>query len=227
MAQEQSINVETRLFISRTKENEKLKDALAKCGTTFHQAIGLLYAPHKCFLAIVKREGEEWRFYEGSSSKESGKEVVKEKEISADSVFEARVFNSDAELRWLNKADGKGSAVVLCKDDSVEFFDVKPELFKTKVKEEEKDLVGTIEQTYLLWGQSVAASNGDGWAQFAEARIGSFFVPVKNIKGEKQRAQFTAVEYLGEYEDGNVAVIEERLTGIAPVEMKQEAQSNG
>jgi hypothetical protein len=27
-------------------------------------------------------------------------------------------------------------------------------------------------------------------------------------------AKFTAIEYLGEYEDGNVAIAEERLTGI-------------
>ena len=39
-------------------------------------------------------------------------------------------------------------------------------------------------------------------------------VPIKGITKENQRAQFRAIEYLGEYEDGNVAVAEERLMSI-------------
>jgi CRISPR-associated protein (TIGR03984 family) len=80
-------------------------------------------------------------------------------------------------------------------------------------------------QTYLLWGQSTGNFSGDGeWTQFGEARIGAFFVPVPNI-APKGYAQITAVEYLKEYEDGNVAVADERLTGIKPYdgEVKQDA----
>lgn len=214
MASTESEIIRTELFVSRANKNQTLKEAVASCGETFDRAktVALLYAPHKCFLALVKKVGEEWRFYEGSSSKGNGKEINKEKAIAIDSVFEARVFNDTAELRWLNEANGEGAAVVLCEDNTKRFFNVDAKSFKPM----NNDLVSTIKQTYLLWGESVGASD-NGWTKFAEARIGSFFVPVKGVTARHQRAQFTAVEYLGEYEDGNVAVAEERLTGIEKV----------
>lgn len=197
MAQAESTIVETALFISRATKNQKLVDAITACGAAFHGAVALLYAPHKCFLATVNSNG---KFQDNTS------------EIDASTVFEARVFNEAAELRWLNKENGKGAAVVLCEDNTKKFFD--------ETKPDDK-IYAKIDppQTYLLWGQSAAESK-NGWTKFAEARIHPFFVPIDGVaakdidKAEKPRAQFTAVEYLGEYEDGNVAVCEERLKGI-------------
>src|SRR5205085_8831409 len=97
MAQPAAI-VKTQLFISRSPKDMALTDAVAACGTAFHQALALLYAPHKCFLALVNDNGR----FEDSTG-----------EIDASVVFEARIFNAAAELRWLNKEDGEGAAVVL------------------------------------------------------------------------------------------------------------------
>jgi CRISPR-associated protein (TIGR03984 family) len=196
------------LYVSRTKHGEikRLDEALGGFvqgfGNDFPtETYAVLFAPGSCFLAVVS----DAKFHSSNGEIDVGKEAV----------FEARVFNHAAELRWLNQANGDGPAVVLSRHNSKKFFGVVPEPFVTKVNEQEKKLVGAIEQSYLLWGESVGASLESGWTQFAEARIGSFFVPIAGVKANrKRRAQFMAIEYLGEYEDGNVAVAEERLTGI-------------
>lgn len=140
----------------------------------------ILYSPKNCWLALF--DGKDF-------IDESGK-------IDISDVYEARVFNAEKELRWVNEANGKGKSTIISDANFT-------------------DAIGTIRQNYLLWGQSTNTTNGN-WTQFAEARIGAFFVPIK-ISGANKYAHFTAVEYLREFEDGNVAVFEERLTGISEV----------
>jgi CRISPR-associated protein (TIGR03984 family) len=206
MAQTESTNVNVKVFISRA-EGKTLGKAVTEYHKNFGEGLALLYSPKACWLAKLESDGS----FVASRGKEDKPMALASEDLQ--SVFEARVFNAKAELRWLNEVGGSGAAVVLCVDDAHNFFGMKPVLFKTKINDEEKELIDTIEQTYLLWGQSVGAATGD-WTQFAEARIGSFFVPLKDVTAPNKRARFTAIEYLGEYEDGNVAVAEERLTGI-------------
>jgi CRISPR-associated protein (TIGR03984 family) len=118
---------------------------------------------------------------------ESGE--IDKKEI--EKVFEARVFNGEKELRW----------VLGCKEKVI----ISDSTYSNNPK---------LDQNYLFWGQSTGKPNGE-WTEFAEARIGAFFVPLKTVK-DKGHAQFTAVEYLKEFADGNMAVVDERLTGIKP-----------
>ena len=113
---------------------------------------------------------------------------IEESEIL--NVYEARVFNFTKELRWVKGCEAKTLA-------------------DTDFPNCEKN-----DQNYLLWGKKNGASL-NGWTQFAEARIGAFYVPVTLTN--KEYAVFEAVEYLKEFEDGNVAVFEERLTGISEV----------
>lgn len=199
MAQ-QTIN----LYTSRTRDEKQitLTDAVDSFVKGFGENLpektsAVLYAPGKCHLAILR--GREFQDANGK--------------IDTASVFEARVFNEKAEMRWLNKANGDGMAVVLCEDNTKKFFNANAVPFKPMNRE----LVGTIEQTYLLWGESLGPSLNPDWTRFAEARIGSFYVPVSDDKisdENKVRACFTAIEYLGVYKDGNVAVAEERLAGL-------------
>lgn len=214
MARTDAESVARKLFIS-SKKNIKLLDALAAAGATFDRASALLYAPHKSFLGIARKMDDDWKIYRGWFDKANGNAVVEEA-ISDTLIYEARIFNKTAELRWLNQENGRGDAVVLCEDSAKKFFDINASEFRPN----NKGIVDTIEQTYLLWGESVGASIGD-WAKFAEARIGSFFVPIATITQGNQRAQFTAIEYLGEYQDGNVAVAEERLCGIEMVSTEE------
>ena len=106
-------------------------------------------------------------------------------------VFEARVFNAEKELRWL-----KGFGVAIISDASFAG----------------DEFVEPLTQKYLIWGQSIEKSQ-DGWTRFGTARIGPFHVPIE-LKPAESYARFAAKEYLKVYKDGNVAVIDERLTGI-------------
>ncbi len=144
------------------------------------ESYAILYAPKKCYLAL----------FDGAKFVDENGEI-KVEEVG---VYEARVFDSEKELRWLSSGE---TAIV----SDANFVN-------------EKEFVDKNEnQKYLLWGQSTGTTKGN-WTQFAEARIGAFFVPLKNI-AEKSYAQFTAVEYLmSEVENGNVFVADERLTGI-------------
>ena len=132
-------------------------------------------------------------------AKFNGEKFVNENgkiDVENEKIYEARVFNAEKELRWV-----KGYESKMLSDSELK---------------KENGFVDTIPQKYLLWGQSTNLTKGD-WTQFAEARIGAFFVPITNV-ADKGYAQFTAVEYLKEFTDGNVAVFEERLTGISEVE---------
>lgn len=150
------------------------------------ETYAIFYAPDKCFLGLIDIKGNvEVR---DNSDK-----------FNLDNVYEARIFNDKAELRWLKNAD----EIVISDEDL----------------RNETGFVDIIKQTYLLWGEISPTNNAntnDNWTELAEARMGKFFVPIKT----SWRACFEATEYLKsyDYQDGNVAVFEERLTGISEVE---------
>ncbi len=177
-----------------------------------HHAYALLYAPRRCHLALLKTGG---KFYGASFSHSNG--ALHEEAINPDSIYEARIFNSHAELRWLNHTDKEGGAcVVLSEADVSDFFSTgnqanQPDIESPAVPHKMFDTI--TDRTYLIWGESTKHTE-DSWTQFATARIGAFAVPVGNLK-QHSRAHFTAVEYLKIYTDGNVGVFDERLTGIA------------
>lgn len=152
----------------------------------FPETFAILYSPSHCFLAMVD---------------EKGNVEVKDNadKLDLNKVFEARIFNKKAELRWFND-NGKGIAATLSETEIDEKFG--------------GEICLANPQNYLLWGE-VSPTNqaSENWTEFAEARIGKFHVPIKTTS----RAHFTAVEYLCEFADGNVAVLDERLTGISEV----------
>lgn len=189
-----------------------LPDCVDEYVKTFGEGFAVLYTPSSCYLTRLDSHG----IIIASSGKENEPAELKKDVLR--SVFEARIFNEAAEMRWLNRANGEHKAVVLSESQQT-FFDgawnpVSNIYAKIVVEVDSK--FGPA-QDYLLWGESIGSSLSNGWTQFAEARIGSFFVPISDNKisdKNRVRACFTAIEYLGEYEDGNVAVAEERLTGI-------------
>jgi|ERR1051326_5655603 CRISPR-associated protein (TIGR03984 family) len=150
----------------------------------------IFYAPHRCFLA--KRNGDEFE--------------VKESGFDLNKVFEARVFNEASEMRWLNDPNGDHATAILSETQLI---------FDGKTLEAESNVIGGLNQEYLLWGEKVklkaSEQNPSGWTKFATARVGTFDVPIET---DKRYSRFKAVEYLKKYEDGNVAVVDERLTGI-------------
>ena len=181
---------QVKLYISH-KEQTDLEAAIKNFPTG---SWAILYSPKHCHLA--KLENGQFEIAE------SEKDGINVKKVSFEQIYEARIFTEKAELRWL-KDEKDGTAVILSEDENLQF--------DAKVSDK---TYTAICQKYLLWGQSTNTTDGN-WTQFAEARIGAFFVPIANV-ADKGYAQFTAVEYLKEFEDGNVAVFEERLTGIKP-----------
>lgn len=159
-------------------------------------AFAIFYAPHACSLA---------KFKDGSFMVPSGKESLpaqlSEKDLKK--VFEARIFNSALEMRWLNDPDGNHSTAILSEKQLT--FGGKPL--------QVANVLGGLPQTYLFWGQSTGERHGSDWTEFATARLGAFHVPVPDVP-QHGYARITAVEYLKEYRDGNVAVFDERLTGL-------------
>lgn len=153
-------------------------------------AYALLYDPQRCCFAELTATGT-LRDAQGE-------------EVATATVFEAYLFNATAELRWLHQRAGGGRVAVLSENDALGLFGGSPRREET---------VGCIPQHYLLWGEGTPTAFPTGWSQLAEARIGAFAVPVRQV-GEHGRVQLTAIEYLKAYRYGNVGVCEERLTGL-------------
>lgn len=123
-------------------------------------------------------------------------------------VFEARLAGPDLELRWLHEGEGVGRAVVLA-DSDLDLRGIWWERSETACLE-------PLKQTYLLWGTATVKPDrlkGTGWSQLGSHRVGLLDVPLDEI-APRGRARLTAVEYVARRDDGNVVVIEERLTGL-------------
>jgi CRISPR-associated protein (TIGR03984 family) len=169
-----------------------LLEALEQYKKCFELAVGIFYSPTKCHFGQVR--GQTVANEEGKVAKLIG-------------VFEARIFNDNAELRWLQQSAGLGKAVLLFESNNVT---------QAYVQKDSDTLqaIHSIPQEYILWGQGNARSAFNGWSYLSEARIGQIAVPISNI-GTKERVALQVKEYLQECDDqGNVAVVEERLIGL-------------
>jgi CRISPR-associated protein (TIGR03984 family) len=123
-------------------------------------------------------------------------------------VYEARIFTDKLELRWLNDptAAKQHRAVILAETDLVAKLRNDWDVHK-------EDVLETLEQTYLLWGQGTGQTL-DGWSTIAMARVGALQVPVSHVPDEAN-VLLHSIEYLVERDHGNVVVFEERLTGFS------------
>jgi CRISPR-associated protein (TIGR03984 family) len=194
----------TTLYGRTSKINISLSEALEKCKSELTDAVAILYSPSFCKFA---------KFENGTLS------LIGENSIST--VFEARVFNKNAELRWLNVFNSQGRAVLISDNELPKIFDEEEDI--------NLEFLDTIPQQYLLWGKGVdnkrSPSTPKGWIRLAAARIGGLDVPIAGIH-PKQQVKLEAREYIGLCEGeagkkyGNVAVLEERLIGLEPLEVK-------
>jgi CRISPR-associated protein (TIGR03984 family) len=178
----------------RRQEEITLVDVIADCQQCFGDAVGLFYSPESCSLSRV----------EGSNVTDSSGQVVR-----LDRVFEARIFNADYELRWLNQTGGQGTAVLLSEQAITDYLTEAVDL----------EAIDTQEQTYLLWGEGYSANLQPSWSRLATSRLGKLDVPIAGVSKPKQRIKLTAKEYFHCMDElyGNVIVAEERLTGLQKV----------
>ncbi len=191
----------------RASDNIELIEAITQCGDLLFQTpvIALLYTPDWCGFAQLEQVGDaiEWIF-----------SACGERRFALDTVFEARVFNQQAELRWLKQWPNKGRAALVSE------MDISPYLGEEAGAFTEVD---HIDQAYLLWGEGAMAMLGElpaNWSRLAMARIGTLDVPyplntgLSIISLKDERIYLISREYLAapDYDPhGNVIVIDERL----------------
>jgi len=181
-------------LFARRQQHIRLDEAL-HAGMPFFGsgAVAICYAPEACWLATVNPD-------DGTLSWPKTCEAQ-----ALDNVYEARVFTSDVELRWLGSVDGTGQAVILSETDPGEEYG-KP--LDTLLE------VTTIEQKYLLWGRGDGNTPVAGWSALSVARVGVLPIPINELPN-MHRVELLVKEYLCPVDDfGNMAVVEERLLGL-------------
>ncbi len=157
--------------------------------------VGLLYDPASCRFARLNEDG---RLIGPTGDP-----------IALCHVFEARFFNGSIELRWLKDPSNEGNhrAVILAETE----IDLSPKRGDRWERLEIKTpIVNTLEQTYLLWGEGTRNQLADGWSELGTPRIGAIPVPISGVR-PNARVLLHTREYLAEYDNGNVAVFDERL----------------
>lgn len=188
---------------ARRAANLSLAQAIAGCRPLLDGAVAILYTPAACRFAVFANDpGESVTLLAPDTS---GKLTP----FPLGDAFEARVFNEEAELRWLHDRGGRGTAVLLSERPAADLVGC------LDGEATSVTAVDRIEQRYLLWGQAVDAhACPPRWSRLCEARIGTIWVPLALRKGERTR--LVTREYVAEFEDGNTAVAEERLLRLEP-----------
>ncbi|SEG48675.1 CRISPR-associated protein, TIGR03984 family [Thermomonospora echinospora] len=169
----------------------------ARDGLSFPEV--LAYAPDGVALLITP-----WRYH--VALVRDGRVLPHRDEIDLTETFDVRVFNENAELRWL-QSGGSGRAVLLTEDATA---------LPADFTERDGDVhaIAVQKGQYLLWGRSVGTSGG--WTTLTTERIGAIRVPV-DIPRRPGYAALTTREYIArDPRHGNAYVAEERLLGFAP-----------
>lgn len=179
------------------REGESLSTSLNAYETHLEGGTALLYSPSACLLARVQ------------SGRLRGAEGVA---LDLDAIFEARVFTKDAELRWLRTPGG--SRTVLVREEAPAATDADA---TAPAVDGRHPFHGTIDQSYILWGEALADAAAGDWASLATARIGTMQVPLPADKGlpPNGRMAIRAREYLfTDDTHGNAYVGDERLLAL-------------
>ena len=180
------------------------------------ETIALLYSPGECALARLKDD----KLLD-----------CRDKPVVLSSFFEARIFNEETELRWLNDKAGRGRAVLLSELPI-------PQVCQTQLTENVSlTNLNPLPQTYLLWGEGVKNQSktglATGWSRLTTARIGALNVPVEitdaletEDESKKPRVLLRVREYIAECDDyGNVAVVEERLLKLEACDGQRQTET--
>ncbi|QKD83389.1 TIGR03984 family CRISPR-associated protein [Thermoleptolyngbya sichuanensis A183] len=209
----EAVATKTKLY-RQSKMDISLEDALNQVKDLMSGAIALLYSPQACSFGRFESNGQVTICC--NSKQGNSKQDWQEQTLDLSSVFEARVFNERAELRWLSIPGSKGKAVLISETNlEKKFADDTNELNYLKA----------VEQKYLLWGEplnKVKQPAPANWSILSAARIGAMPVPISPGSNNQTVVELHSREYLGEIEPyGNVAVQEERLMKLTWISTKK------
>lgn len=186
-----------KVLFSYGKDNLTLTEALLDCGDLLQGGVALLYSIEKCQFAKVSPD---------NSLLDSQNQIIPLDNFSSQYIFEARIFNPDCELRWLNENNGKGRTALIS-----EQTDLKQQISDWQ-ENSQLQYLESLPQQYLLWGQKTNTAANTGWQKLSSARIGTLTIPLETEIPKNRRVYLKTKEYLAEIDiNGNVAVIEERL----------------
>lgn len=143
---------------------------------------GLIMTPTACELCV-------WR-----GGQFEGEKIIEQ-------AFEVRAFCNDWEFRW-NREGTNGVAALLSEKQISACGWSDPS---------EIELEGTLNRSYLLWGERENNSQGSGWTTLIHGRTGPIQVPVEN---NTSRIKLKVREYLARFEHGNVCVFDQRLIAL-------------
>ncbi|WP_448604651.1 type III-D CRISPR-associated protein Csx19 [Thermoleptolyngbya sp.] len=179
----------------QSEQDISLEKALNQVKDLMPGAIALFYSPQACRFGRLEPDGQ-------VTICTNSKQGWQAQTLDLSPVFEARIFNEQAELRWLKVPRQNGRAVLLTELEQLKnCFDSSGELPYLK----------SIDQAYLLWGKRLEQSAPEGWSILSAARIGAMAVPISS-SGSQDTVILHSREYPGEVDEyGNVAVQEERL----------------
>lgn len=177
-------------------EGEPLLTSLAAHREHLEGGTALLYAPSACLLA--RCQGGLLLGADGTA-------------LDLETVFEARVFTRDAEMRWLRVPGG--SRTILVREEA-------PAEPGGGSKDTDSgkgaSFNATIDQSYILWGEAILDAAAGSWARLGTARIGTLPAPLpaNQILSRNGRMAIRAREYLFADEHGNAYVGDERLLAL-------------
>lgn len=178
-----------------SKDNLTLKTALQECQHCLKDAVALLYSIDKCQFAKVSAD-----------SLLDPNQAIPIDNFGDRYIFEARIFNPDCELRWLNQNNGMGQGALICERANSQLAEL------TWQDNSPLEYLESLPQQYLLWGQKTDAAASEDWQKLSSARIGTLTVPIGEEISKNQRVYLKTQEYLAQIDtNGNVAIIEERL----------------
>lgn len=179
-----------KLYCRRREHVSLVEIFLGQWSSFLSGAVGFVYSPKFCQFIQLTREGKAL----GADGQQ----------FDLTEVFEARCFNPRGEIRWLNQKKGLGQAVLISDLPLEESFGIETDL----------EYEDCLSNQYLLWGEYNKESSQPGWSTVSTARIGTLNIPISRI-GFKERVYLIACEYLQVVDAyGNMAVVEERLTGL-------------
>ena len=187
---------------ARSSDSIEFLQAINECGQLLQPSIALLYTPDWCGFAQVEQ-------LDGSAKLSVSPEA--DERFDQATIFEARVFNERAELRWLKQSTGQGRAALISEDDISQYLtqNAAPSC-----------AVQAFSQPYLLWGEGTALGEAlrPNWSRLAMARIGMLDIPypldsgLSRVARPGERIYLITTEYFAAVDDhGNVSVIDERL----------------
>ena len=171
-----------------------LADALSPLTAMADPSFALFYTPEVCVIARLLK-GAWW----GRTARGHQQTALEDA-----SIYEARAFNCHLEVRWQHDHGARRSAVLA---------ETKQWDLGTNYQALDSIDSESHRTQHLLWGS--VSGTSEGWTALVEQRIGSLWIPVEG--GPRgTHVVLEGCEYWTRATDGNVAVIEERLTGFAP-----------